>query len=467
MAATAIDDPDMMVERFDSDDVLAQKVDRLADLVRNSHHFVAFTGAGVSTSAGIPDFRGPEGKWTREAQGLKPLKGVSVVDAFPTPTHMALVELHSRGVLKYLISQNCDGMHRRSGLPASAISELHGNCWMEVCEDCGQQFFRDFKCDRRVKEGGVKNPTDHFTGRFCYCGGRLLNSTIDFGQDLPQRPLKLAQQHSRQADLHLAMGSSLKVTPACTQPETTAKVGGKLVICNLQKTPLSDMAAMHIYAKSDTVMHMLMERLCMPISPFRLLRRVVMGKCEAPGQVFARAVDAHDPTVEVGHVCAVDWNGKGVPQGVLQNPMAAISQQHGTHRHQVDSNSYRLAPQLHFMGHYSEPPLNLKVDLSNTAAVDIMLSYDPYDCIWSVLSQHDVTDGKLLAPPDAVEARIPDYGKSNREYCIDKLMRSRNCDLNTATEAIRKRFEDSKREALAASDLPLRKRSPAVSNRSH
>merc|ERR1719161_3263158 len=111
-----------MEEQYDSDDVLEQKVARLADMVRSSKHFVAFTGAGISTSAGIPDFRGPEGKWTREARGLKPLAGVSVVDAFPTAAHMALVELHSRGVLKYLISQNCDGLHRRAGFPASAIS---------------------------------------------------------------------------------------------------------------------------------------------------------------------------------------------------------------------------------------------------------------------------------------------------------------------------------------------------------
>merc|ERR1719486_350968 len=192
-----------MQERYDSDDVLCRKVDALADMVRTSKHFVAFTGAGISTSAGIPDFRGPTGKWTREAQGLKPLQGVSIVKAYPTVTHMALLELYNRGVLKYLISQNCDGLHRRSGLPASAISELHGNCWVEICEECGQQHFRDFKCMRIVREGGVKNPTDHFTGRFCACGGRLLNSTIDFGQSLPQKPLERAQQHSRSADLHL------------------------------------------------------------------------------------------------------------------------------------------------------------------------------------------------------------------------------------------------------------------------
>lgn len=453
----------MQKERFDSEDVLAQKVDRLADMVRSSQHFVAFTGAGISTSAGIPDFRGPSGKWTREAQGLKPLKGVSVVDAFPTSAHMALVELCRRGVLKYIISQNCDGLHRRSGLPASAISELHGNCWVEICEDCGQQFFRDFKCNRRTKEGGAKNPTDHFTGRFCYCSGRLLNSTIDFGQRLPERPLERAQEHSHRADLHLALGSSLRVAPACTQPKNTARNGGTLVICNLQKTPLTDMAALHIYAKTDTVMEMLMERLQIPIPQFRLMRRVIVGKCESPGQLYLKAVDVHDPTVQVEHISAIDWQGNGVPVEVVQNPLSAVSQQNGL---QVRSSSCKVTPKLYFMGHYHEPPLDLTVDLTNSAAIDIMLSYDPYTGVWEVISQNDVPSGRLDAPADAVEARIPDYGKSNREYCINMVVKSRNCDRESATDVIRKRFEDSKRDALAEAKLAQRRKSPTRANRS-
>merc|ERR1719221_1164150 len=233
-----------MKEHRDKPDILAAKVERLANLVRASRHFVVFTGAGISTSAGIPDFRGPSGKWTREAQGLKPIAGVSAVNAFPTLAHMSIVELHKRGTLKYVISQNCDGLHRRSGLPADAISELHGNCNMEICEDCDERYFRDFKCDRMGKR------FDHFTGRFCHCGGRLLNSTIDFGQCLDPAPLELAEEHSSKADLHLALGSSLTVSPACDCPASTArKLGGHLVICNLQKTPLTDMADFQIYAE--------------------------------------------------------------------------------------------------------------------------------------------------------------------------------------------------------------------------
>lgn len=220
MAYTAHSSEEQLRERFDSENSLKHKIGELVKLVRQSKHMVVFTGAGISTSAGIHDFRGPNGKWTREAQGKKPLRGVSSVRAYPTPTHMALVALQEAGQLKYLISQNCDGLHRRSGMPSSKISELHGNSNIEVCEDCGQSYFRDIGCHRMTGQ------RDHFTGRFCSrpnCGGALLEYTIDFGQNLPVYPLRLAEQHSKKADLHIVLGSSLTVSPACDMPATTGK----------------------------------------------------------------------------------------------------------------------------------------------------------------------------------------------------------------------------------------------------
>ena len=113
--------------------------------------------------SGIPDFRGPEGVWTRRAQGRQPTGGISTLQAIPTPTHMALLQLQNSGILKYTISQNCDGLHRRSGIlpvrcllpllallddsmadsyPQDNISELHGNNNREYCKDCGKEFIR-------------------------------------------------------------------------------------------------------------------------------------------------------------------------------------------------------------------------------------------------------------------------------------------------------------------------------------
>lgn len=149
---------------------VTKKASLLAGRIRASKHLVVFTGAGVSTSAGIADFRGPQGAWTLMAQGREhDLRSVDTLEAIPTPTHMALVELQNRGVLKYLVSQNCDGLHRRSGiltvsyLPSTGlycawdlglmifssqgmISELHGNSNREYCKDCGKEYIRGMLC---------------------------------------------------------------------------------------------------------------------------------------------------------------------------------------------------------------------------------------------------------------------------------------------------------------------------------
>jgi NAD-dependent SIR2 family protein deacetylase len=115
MANTAPKVPE--VEHQDAPAAVEKKARALADQICGSKHLVVFTGAGVSTSAGIADFRGPEGAWTLMAQGREhDLRSVDSLQAIPTPTHMALVELQNRGLLKYIISQNCDGLHRRCGI---------------------------------------------------------------------------------------------------------------------------------------------------------------------------------------------------------------------------------------------------------------------------------------------------------------------------------------------------------------
>lgn len=298
MAHTAISDPELVKERFDSPQELSRKVDVLVDLIHASTYMTAFTGAGISTSAGIPDFRGPSGKWTREAQGLKPKRGISSSAAVPTPTHMALVQLQQEGILKHLTSQNCDGLHRRSGFPSSALSELHGNSNLEECESCGQQYLRDFRCHRKARS------RDHGTGRACSrdsCGGRLLEYTIDFGQQLPEKPLKKAYAAARASDLCLTLGSSLSVSPANDMPRIAGQRGG-LVIVNLQKTEMTALAALHIYAKTDTVMTMVMDRLGFRIPRFRLCRNLAIRGEQGPDGTVAVSVeglDRDDPTLPV------------------------------------------------------------------------------------------------------------------------------------------------------------------------
>ena len=120
---------------------------------------VAFTGAGISTACGIPDFRGPSGIWTLQRAGQPlPRPKVSFTHAKPSLTHQVLVGLMSAGKLDYLVSQNVDGLHLRSGIPRAALAELHGNCFCERCPGCGAEYIRDFE----VETVGFKR-----TGRRC------------------------------------------------------------------------------------------------------------------------------------------------------------------------------------------------------------------------------------------------------------------------------------------------------------
>jgi mono-ADP-ribosyltransferase sirtuin 6 len=183
------------------------------------------------------------------AQGKQVHSSVCTTEALPTLTHMALVQLQNVGRLKFLIryawgtqtwpiverSQNCDGIHRRSGITSEHIAELHGNTNLEECRTCAQQYLRDFGCST--------HGTQHLTGRKCVCGASLYDTIINFGESLPARPLREAFEHARRADVCIVLGSSLTVTPAADCPRDTHAHGGKLVICNLQRTPLDDLAS--------------------------------------------------------------------------------------------------------------------------------------------------------------------------------------------------------------------------------
>jgi mono-ADP-ribosyltransferase sirtuin 6 len=152
MASTALKVP--LPERRDPPEVIDQQASQLVELIKKSKHFIVFTGAGVSTSAGellcrvphsnslysiqntgIPDFRGPEGAWTLRAQGrARTTRAVSTLQAVPTPSHMALLELQNRGIMKYLVSQNCDGLHRRSGIrPVSMLMIKNYTMYSRSC----------------------------------------------------------------------------------------------------------------------------------------------------------------------------------------------------------------------------------------------------------------------------------------------------------------------------------------------
>lgn len=241
---TQIKNEEEKVEYFDDADTLDEKVTLLAELVLESNHTVFFTGAGISTSTGIPDYRsgygtkldvGP-GCWEKAAyrkkheeehKALKP-RITNMQKAYPSLTHMAMVELFNKGLAQHVISQNVDGLHRKSGIPPQNLTEVHGNYNLEHCIKCGKEYMRDFH---------VYMPkNNHMTGRKCdnpKCKGDLKDSVINFGEPLKKDVLQTGFKQGEQADLCITMGSSLRVTPVCDIPVCTARNGGDLVIINL------------------------------------------------------------------------------------------------------------------------------------------------------------------------------------------------------------------------------------------
>ncbi|MBM4444286.1 MAG: NAD-dependent deacetylase [Chloroflexi bacterium] len=199
---------------------LSRRIETLARWMYEARHLVVFTGAGISTESGLPDFRGPEGIWTRQAKGL-PTEGKDFASAEPNPGHMAIAELQEMGRLAFLISQNVDNLHLRSGIRPELIAELHGNVTKLRCGTC--EFLMDNFDD------GMPCPV---------CGGQMASSVVNFGQSLPQKDLADAYQQSRRADLFLVVGSSLVVTPAADMPRVALKAGARLVIINQGETPL-------------------------------------------------------------------------------------------------------------------------------------------------------------------------------------------------------------------------------------
>ena len=221
------------------------------ELIAAASRIVGFTGAGISTESGVPDFRSPNGVWARnrtvDFQEFLSSEAGRVeywrqkVEAWPamraaTPNagHHAFVKLHEQGRLTALITQNIERLHQRSGLPAEKVLELHGTTTEAVCLSCGDRITSDEAC-RRVA-GGEPAP------RCRPCGGLLKPATISFGQALPHDVLLRAQAAIEACDLLLAVGSSLVVEPAASIPRLAQGAGARLIIVNRDPTPLDGIA---------------------------------------------------------------------------------------------------------------------------------------------------------------------------------------------------------------------------------
>lgn len=250
----------------DEPDETSRKIRELVELIRKSEHMIVITGAGISTSAGIPDFRGPKGVWTLEKKGIKPEFEVTFEGAKATPTHMALVALERAGILKYVISQNVDGMHLRSGFPRNRLSELHGDMFVEQCDKCNTQY---------VNGKVVPTMALKYTGKSCtqnknrgFCRGKLKDTILDWEDALPDEDLNRADIHARKADLCLCLGTSLQILPCGNLPLFAKKNGGHFVTVNLQATKHEKKANLKIHERVDKVMTEVCSLLCIDIPVF-------------------------------------------------------------------------------------------------------------------------------------------------------------------------------------------------------
>jgi NAD-dependent deacetylase len=226
-------------------------VEGFARLLGESRRAVIFTGAGMSTESGIPDFRSPGGVWSR----MKPIyfqdfvadedkrreawnrtfSGVAGwVGAEPNQGHYAVARLVARGKVSSVITQNVDNLHQASGVPATQVLELHGNASFATCLECGARHELDVLKQSFLGTGEIPMCRD--------CGGLVKVATVSFGQAMPEAVMRLAEAETLAADLFIVLGSSLVVFPAAGFPVMAKRNGARLVIVNRDPTDMDDMA---------------------------------------------------------------------------------------------------------------------------------------------------------------------------------------------------------------------------------
>jgi len=240
-----------------------QQVAALAAVLRESRRAVIFTGAGMSTESGIPDFRSPGGIWTRmqpiafqdylsdaRARQLSWQRRLEMEETWktvaPNDGHRAVAELVACGKASHVIPQNIDGLHQQSGVPADMLIELHGNTRYAKCLDCSERMEIAAILSHFAAHGDAPDCAQ--------CGGLMKTATISFGQPMPRGEMARADEAVGACDLMLVLGSSLQVYPAAGFPIQAKRQGARLVILNREETPLDGLADLVINAEIGPTM---------------------------------------------------------------------------------------------------------------------------------------------------------------------------------------------------------------------
>ena len=230
---------------------LETAISRLRGLIEDARTIVPFTGAGISTECGIPDFRSPDGLWTKnqpiqfddflasqemrnEAWRRRFAMEENFAQAKPGRGHRALASLYRAGKVPGLVTQNIDNLHQNSGIAPDDVIELHGNTTYAVCLDCAQRYELSWVREKFDSEGAHALE--------CACGGYIKTATVSFGQAMPAEPMQRAEELSSNCDLFLAIGSSLVVWPAAGFPLMAKRNGAALVIVNREPTEFDEIA---------------------------------------------------------------------------------------------------------------------------------------------------------------------------------------------------------------------------------
>ena len=245
-------------------------VERLADAVAEAAVILPFTGAGISTECGIPDFRSPGGIWTKnrpipfdeflasqEARNKSWRRRVAMQDEFghaqPGRGHRALASLYRAGKVPAVVTQNIDNLHQASGIAPEDVVELHGNTTYALCLDCSQRY--EVSWVRQRMENGNGCAPDCLA-----CGGYIKTATISFGQAMPDLPMRRAEQLTLSCELFLAIGSSLVVWPAAGFPLLAKRNGARLIIINRDPTGFDDIADLVVHHDIGAVLEQFADR---------------------------------------------------------------------------------------------------------------------------------------------------------------------------------------------------------------
>ena len=251
--------------------VVSTELDSVASWIRDARQIVVLTGAGISTESGIPDFRGPQGVWTKNPGAEKTANlqyymsdpdirkrswqnrlSSEMWRAEPNSGHRALADLERKAALHTLVTQNIDRLHHKAGTSPERVIEIHGNAHEVKCMSCTFRGPMDETLER--VRAGEEDP------RCLGCGGILKSATISFGENLVPADLERAQLAAQGADVFLAIGTSLTVYPAAALPEVALNAGARLVVMNAQDTPFDGVAAAVFNEELGTVLPELVTR---------------------------------------------------------------------------------------------------------------------------------------------------------------------------------------------------------------